>query len=424
MTADRRGWSHPVLPLVAEGFLSRLSFGIISLALPLYAYQLGMSVAAIGVLLSLNLVVAIVLKPLMGAIADRVGLKRALVAAIGLRSVVSLLFVLATAPWQLFAIRGLHGVSIALRDPPTVALVAEAGGKRQVASAFAWYQTAKTLAGSIGRAIAGVVLSLVGDFPVTFAIAFALSALPLAIVVAKVKEPASVPAAGEPSVAVGPPGRAPIVPFAMVGFLITGSAYLFTALFPVFATEYAGLEPATVGVLYVLGSLLALSGPLWGWLADHVSHGAVLSLRSVANVASSVAYLVAPNVGGVALGKALDDAGKAAFRPAWGAMMAQVAAHDRARRARIMAWLGVGEDAGEVVGPIVAGLVWASWGVPALLGVRIGVAVMAEAVTAVVSRRYGSSRAGRAPLAVDDVAEPPPATDRLEVVTLVAPRQS
>ena len=144
----RRTVGHPAFPLVAEGFLSRLSFGIISLALPLYAYRLGMSVAEIGVLLSLNMVVALLLKPLMGAVADKVGLKRSLVAAIAMRSVVSLLFVFAAAPWQLFAIRGLHGVSIALRDPSTYALVAEAGGKRQIASSFAWYQTAKTLAGS------------------------------------------------------------------------------------------------------------------------------------------------------------------------------------------------------------------------------------------------------------------------------------
>ena len=432
----RRTVGHPAFPLVAEGFLSRLSFGIISLALPLYAYRLGMSVAEIGVLLSLNMVVALLLKPLMGAVADKVGLKRSLVAAIAMRSVVSLLFVFAAAPWQLFAIRGLHGVSIAMRDPATYALVAEAGGKRQIASSFAWYQTAKTLAGSIGRGVAGVVLTLAGGFAPAFAVAFALSALPLVIVVTKVREPAGEPPL-DAAAAVGPPptpalggttgagttgagttgagptgagptgagptepparaaaGRIPIAPFATVGFLITGSAYLFTALFPVFATEYAGLSPAAVGAIYVLGSLLALTGPLWGWLADRLSFGMVLSLRSIANVASSIVYLVSPTLAGVAVGKALDDTGKAAFRPAWGAMMAHVASHDRRHRARIMAWLGVGEDAGEVAGPIVAGLVWTAWGIPAVLGIRIGTAVAAEAATAFVTHRYGSPTADR-----------------------------
>ena len=44
-----------MLALVFEGFLSRFGFGIISFALPLYAYSLGMSMAAIGLLISLNL---------------------------------------------------------------------------------------------------------------------------------------------------------------------------------------------------------------------------------------------------------------------------------------------------------------------------------------------------------------------------------
>jgi MFS family permease len=142
-----------------------------------------------------------------------------------------------------------------------------------------------------------------------------------------------------------------LVPFASIGFLITGSAYLMANLFPLFATEYVGLSPAAVGAVYALGAVLALSGPLWGWLADRFNHHLVLSFHSAANVGSSVLYLVAPNFGGVAAGKALDDAGKTAFRPAWGALMANVAHQDRARRARVMAWLSMGEDAGEVAGP-------------------------------------------------------------------------
>ena len=63
--------------LVAEGFLSRLSFGIIGFTVPLYAYRLGLGLAEIGLLASLNTVVALALKPIMGAVADRVGRKRA-----------------------------------------------------------------------------------------------------------------------------------------------------------------------------------------------------------------------------------------------------------------------------------------------------------------------------------------------------------
>ena len=385
---------HPVSALAAEAFLSRLSFGIISFALPLFAYEAGMGIAAIGVLLSLNLVVAIALKPLLGAVTDRLGPKPALVIAIGLRSVVSLLLALAAAPWQLFAVRALHGVSIALRDPAAAVLVAEAGGERHVAASFAWYQTAKSVAGSVGRGAAGLLLAVTGGYRAVFVVAFVLSALPLAVVVKAVRQSATaLSAAGTlvpplPSASLRAAPSTPVLPVAAVGFLITASAYLMANLFPLFATEYAGLSPASVGAVYLVGSVLALSGPAWGWLADNVNHRLVLSVRSMANVGSSLLYLVAPNLAGVAAGKALDDTGKAAFRPAWGSLMARVARQDRARRARVMAWLSVGEDAGEVAGPMLAGLVWSAWGIPALLVLRMVAALGAEVATAVVTRRH------------------------------------
>jgi MFS family permease len=383
--------SDPALAaIVAEGFFSRLSFGLISFALPLYAYQeLGLSLTAIGFLASLNLGVAIVLKPFMGSLADRVGMKPSFTVAIALRSVVSLLLVFATLPWQLFAIRGVHGVSIALRDPSTNVLIAEQGGKKAVASAFAWYQTAKSLAGTLGKAGAGVLLAVTASsFSTVFVVAFALSALPVVIVARYVREPkphqgAAAEAARqaeEARRAAMPPPRT--LPFAGVGFLISGTAYMLANLFPILAVEYAGLSTAQAGLVYLIAPVVILTGPVFGWLSDNVSRKLVLSVRSVANIASSLLYLVAPNLAGVAVARAVDDLGKAAFRPAWGALMAHVAGYDPRRRARAMGSMSAGEDAGEFAGPILAGFLWSTWGVPALLGVRIALAVVTELYTA------------------------------------------
>jgi MFS family permease len=400
--AGRGMWADPVLgAIVAEGFFSRLSFGLISFALPLYAYQeLGLSLTAIGFLLSLNLGVAIVLKPFMGTLADRVGMKPSFTVAIALRSVVSLLLVFATLPWQLFAIRGVHGVSIALRDPSANVLIAEQGGKKAVASAFAWYQTAKSLAGTLGKAAAGVLLALTASsFSAVFAIAFVLSALPVFVVARFVREPKQDPAvraeavrqAEEARGGASPPPRT--LRFAGVGFLISGTAYMLANLFPILAVEYAGLSTAQAGLVYLIAPVVILTGPVFGWLSDNVSRKLVLSVRSVANVASSVLYLVAPNLAGVAVARAVDDLGKAAFRPAWGALMAHVAGFDRRRRARTMGSMSAGEDAGEVAGPILAGFLWSTWGVPVLLAVRIALAVVTELYTLAVTASLTRSEA-------------------------------
>lgn len=406
--ADSRG---PLRGLVAEGFLSRLSFGVVSLVLPLYAYRLGMGLTEIGVLLGFNLVVAMVLKVPMGRLADRIGCRPVLIAAIVLRSVVTLLLAFAAAPWALFAIRGLHGVSIGLRDPAVSSLIAVHGGKDRIASSFAWYQTGKSVAGSLGKGAGGVLLGLSGtNHSFAFLVAFAVSVVPLWVVVRSVRDRApraatasastdpsrasAVASAAPPAAGPEAPGRPPTLAAAILGLLVTGTAYMMANLFPILAVEHAGLTEAQTGLIFVLAAGVTLAGPGFGWLSDRVSHRLVLSVRSVANVTSSVVYLVAPNVAGYAAAKLTDDLGKAAFKPAWGALMARVAEFDPRRRARTMSIVSLGEDAGEVAGPILAGLLWSTWGVGALFGVRIALALGTELYAVGLERRLGARSDG------------------------------
>jgi MFS family permease len=348
-----------------------------------------LSVAQIGVLLSFNLVIATALKPATGALADRVGLKRGLTAAVALRSLTSLLLALAAAPWQLFAVRGVHGASIALRDPSVDALIAVHGGKRAVATAFAWYQTAKSTAGAIGKAMAGVLLGLTAsDYTMVFLVAFAVASLPLAIVARYVRDPDPVPAAPESAPREDRPA---LSRFMGLGFLVAGTAHMLGTLFPLLATQYAGLTPAQAGSIYLLVIAAPLTGPAFGWLSDNVSRRLVLSVRSAANAGSSLLYLAFPTFAGVLVARLVDDVGKAAFRPAWGSLMAHVASFDPRTRARTMGFLRQGEDAGEIAGPIVAGIVWSVWGAPALLVIRAALAVVAELYSLAVERRLPSA---------------------------------
>ena len=383
-----------LLALITEGFSSRLSFGLISFALPLYAHHLGLNLTEIGFLLSLNLAVAVMLKPLMGWMADHFGLKQSLATAIGLRSGIALLLAFAGSPWQLYALRSAHGISIAFRDPAVDALIAEHGGKKTIASAFAWYQTAKSVAGSLGKAFAGVLLTLTAaNFSLVFVIAFLLSGLPLFIVARFVREQNETDTARRTGEEISPVTSAPkieastnvaearpaIFPFTALGFLISGTANMLHGLFPLLATEYAGLSEAEAGLIYMISTVVILvSGPLFGWLSDNVSRKLVLMVRGGTNTFSSLIFLAAPNFPGIAAAKFVDDMGKAAFRPAWGALMAQFANFDKKRRARTMSLMSMGDDAGEIAGPILAGFLWSTWGIPIMLGARILLAVITE----------------------------------------------
>jgi MFS family permease len=399
----KRRVNFSLIAIVGEGLLSRLSFGLISFSLPLYARHLGLSLTEVGILAALNSAVAVALKPPLGWAADRFGLKRTYLAAISLRSLVSLSMCFATVPWELFAIRSAHGLSMSLRDPSANALIAEHGGEKSVASAFAWYQTARTVAGSVSKALAGILLTVTAaNYSLVFFVAFVLSVLPLLVVGRYVKEHSDSTTVNDSpessSVLLGrshqAEGLAPVtqarpkvLPFVGLGFLIASTAEMLNGLFPVLATEYAGLSKAQAGVIYAVSTLATIfSGPLFGWVSDNISRKLVLSVRALANTLSSVLYVVTPTFGGVAVAKTADDIGKAAFRPAWGALMAEVASFDKRNRARTMSWMSMGEDAGGVLSPILAGFLWGTWGITALMAVRILLALVTELYAYLVAR--------------------------------------
>ena len=389
--------------MVAEGFLSRLSFGVVNVALPLYMHrELGMSVAQIGFVISLNTIVAMLFKPVMGSLADRFGLKRSLSVSVALRSAVTLLLAAASTPLQIYAARSVHGLSVALRDPVVGALIAEHGGKKRIAQTFAWYQTAKSAAGNLGKAMAPTLLLASGEnFTFVYLVAFAMSMLPIIVVLRYVRDPppfSAVSAVGVAAAeakekkaaeagATGVPKSA-IASFMGLGFFVSATANMLSGLFPLIVTDYAGLSDGVLTIAYLIGTAAAFTGPIFGWLSDNVGNKIVLSLRSAANVFSSVLYIVAPTVVGVFAGKTLDDMGKAAFKPAWGAMMARVSDMDKRRRARMFGLMTAGEDAGEIAAPIAAGALVLAWGYPVMLGVRIGLAVVTEIYTVVISHRY------------------------------------
>ena len=400
----KRRLNLSLIAIVGEGLLSRLSFGLISFSLPLYARHLGLSLTEVGVLAALNSAVAVALKPLLGWAADSFGLKRTYLVAISLRSLVSLSLGFVSQPWELFAIRGAHGLSMSLRDPSANALIAEHGGDKSVASAFAWYQTARTVAGSASKALAGILLTVTAaNYSLVFFVAFALSVLPLLVVACYVKEPSDSISADdgqEVSSALLPgqdhklevsgrktKARPKVLRFVGLGFLIASTAEMLNGLFPVLATEYAGLSKAQAGIIYAVSTFaIVFSGPLFGWLSDNVSRKLVMTVRTVANTLSSILYVLDPTFAGVAVAKTADDMGKAAFRPAWGALMAEVSSYDKRNRARTMSWMSMGEDAGGVLSPMLAGFLWATWGIAALMGVRVLLAIATELYAFSVAR--------------------------------------
>jgi MFS family permease len=392
--------ANPTLPAVcAEGFLTRVGFGMVDFALPLYALSLGLGLGEVGLLYALRPATTVLVKPVMGWAADRFGRRRILILAVFLRCLVGLLLAFSTAAWQLYVLRFLHGAMTAARDPSAAALIAEHADKRTMAFAFAWYTTARELGHALGYTAVGLLLYGSGSYQVIFLMAFITSCVALLTVMRYVRERreanpeclARRPAA--PAVGPGWAFYRGLLPHAGFGLTVAGSAEMMKGLFPVIATQYAHLTEAEAGLAAGASTIAVLvGGPLFGWLSDHVSRKGALATRSVANFLSSLLYIFFPSFGGFLVARALDDTGKAAFRPTWGAILAELSDADPASRARTIAFLDSVYTLGEVLGPMGAGALIAAIGVPGMLGVRAALSLVAEGQALWVSRGHRGTR--------------------------------
>ncbi|TGO02618.1 hypothetical protein PN36_21800 [Candidatus Thiomargarita nelsonii] len=404
-------FNRELFPIVAEGLLSRISFGIVGFALPLYGLHLGLSMGLIGLLASLHFIVEMLFKPFLSSKADKIGLKKSVAIALITRSIVALLLACSGAVWHIFAIRAIHGLSEALREPSINALIAQAGGKKRIASAFGWYNTVRVVAGSLGKALAGILITYSGyNYFLVFSVAFVIALLGVFVVVPniQVSESSDICENNEPKSGTddmsefedNPSSTKPdisILPFLGFGVLLSGTATMLNILFPVLATEYAGLTEAQAGIMYAATTIaIILTGPIFGWLSDNVSQKLVLAIRGITNILSSLIYFLFPSFSGFTAGLIIDDMGKTAFRSAWGSLMAHLAQRDVKKRVRTMGYMGTSENAGEIIGPLLAGLLWNMYGVAVLLLTRVLLSVVVEIYTIFLFRymnKYQSDKA-------------------------------
>ncbi len=137
--------------VVAEGLLGRLTFAMVSFALPLYALSLGLSLGQIGLLVSLRTIVVLPLKPAAGWLADRVGVRAVYVSGTLVRALAAAGLLIAGGFFGLLVVRLLQGASAAGRDVASLGVIAR-DAQNQVGPFTVGTRPPSTSAGSPGRA--------------------------------------------------------------------------------------------------------------------------------------------------------------------------------------------------------------------------------------------------------------------------------
>ena len=104
------------------GFVTSFGAHVVAVNLPTYAEMVGVGVAVIGVLIAAYDFAEILAKPLFGAVADRQGMKRTMLAGIAVFTVASLSYVV-VPPQLLIAVRFVQGVGAAALSAVSLALI-------------------------------------------------------------------------------------------------------------------------------------------------------------------------------------------------------------------------------------------------------------------------------------------------------------
>jgi len=163
-------------PIYAAGFVTAFGAHAVAANLGGYGTRHHTSLFELGLLLGVYDGAEVVLKPVFGAVTDRVGAKPVLVGGLIAFAVASAGFVAAGKPHWLGLARLGQGAAAAAFSPAAAATVAALGGKKRTGRLFGGYGGAKGV-GYLAGPLAGGALVAAGGYTLLFAVLAALAGL-------------------------------------------------------------------------------------------------------------------------------------------------------------------------------------------------------------------------------------------------------
>lgn len=378
-------------PLYLAGFTTAFGAHGVAAALGTETDEIGLTFWGLGLILALYDIAEVVLKPVFGALSDRIGIKPVVVGGLLVFAAASVLGALAGTPVLLALARLAQGGAAAAFSPASSSAVARLVGPAQAGRYFGRYGSWKSLGYAGGPLIGGALILWLG-LPALFA------ALALLAVVA-----AATTAWGVPALPVLPKQRVTVLELfrqstapAFLGpvvLLAVATATLGVAVgfFPLVAAQLGVNALVGMAVVSVVAVVSAVVQPRAGGIHDFAPHlvGRAMSLGAVLLVASLLLVAVAPSLPTLLVAAVLVGLGVGVITPLGFARLA--ATTPAARMGRTMGSAELGREIGDAGGPILVGAVAAATVLPVGLGVMAvvaaGSAVAGGAMTARASRR-------------------------------------
>lgn len=166
-----------VLTAAAVEATMYLGFGAFLGFLPLYAQTVGLNDAAIAVVLTLQLTVAVLAKPLTGNLSDRLGRKPVIVLGLFACAAALPLIFRMTSLAGLLAVVPLLGLGVAAVTPATNALIADLVAAQRLGTGMGVFGTIWDVGEAVGPIVAGILIGHIGYGPAFDVIAVIIAAV-------------------------------------------------------------------------------------------------------------------------------------------------------------------------------------------------------------------------------------------------------
>ena len=369
MTTTPQPPTRHLAPLYLAGFTTAFGAHGVASVLGAESDDIGLSLLGLGTVLALYDVAEVILKPMFGALSDRVGAKPVIVGGLVAFVAASILAIVVPTVLVVAIARLGQGAAASAFSPASSSAVARIAGKQRLGRSFGRYGAWKSLGYVLGPVL-GVVLVQSFDIRALYLALAVLAAVAAVWVAASMP---ALPAQPRPRYTVvdlvrQTTDRSFLIP-ALVLAATTPVLGVAVGFLPLLATRH-GL-PAVVGAaaIAVLAVVSTAVQPQIGRLRDDGRIRTRTSSAAGLLVASSalVVRAVVPNTitlfaAAIAFGVMIGVTTPLAF-----AHLA--AATPDERMGRTMGNAELGREVGDAGGPLLVGAIAAAWALPAALGV-------------------------------------------------------
>jgi MFS family permease len=364
-------------PLYAAGFVTAFGAHSIAAGLGAHSGDIGLSLLNLGFLLAVYDLAEVVLKPVFGALSDRIGAKPVVVAGLFTFALMSLIGLWGADPLLLGVARLGQGAAASAFSPASSAMVARLAG-RSAGTYFGRYGSWKSLGYVAGPLIGAALISL-GGFALLFIVLGTVAAATAvwAAVSLPQLEPLPRPRYTVLDLARQVSHRSFLVP-TLVLAAATGALGTAIGFLPALATLH-GLDPvAAVAAVSVLALTSAAMQPWIGRLRDQgrVRDGAGMAAGLLLTAAGIAVVALAPGPVTIFGAAAAIGAGIGTATPLGFAHLAATTPPERL--GRTMGSAELGRELGDAGGPLLVGAVASAAGLPIGLGVLAGAVAAAS----------------------------------------------